>query len=359
MPSTCVASGPEALAGQPWRPQVRRMTRAFPSPPPVDDRALYDLQYRRFAAPMAALAQEAGLCELLLERPRTTGEVADALGVTRRAAEAMVAVVAALGFARRTGGNRFALTDFGSTYLLPASPFGRRLCREDDPTLQELRGAFRSGEPAAPLAVAMEALPEAEVREFIGRMHALTLPAAGSLARQPVFVGVERLLDVGAGSGSLSAAVAAAHPGVRCTLLDLPEVCAIAAENIRGYGLEDRVVTCPADMFRDPWPPGHDAALFGNIFHDWDPPSCARLARRAFEALEPGGRILLHEMPLAESRDGPLTVACFSVAMLLYEKGKQYTLSELEEMLAAAGFVGFESVESHGYYHLVSARKPE
>ena len=63
-------------------------------------------------------------------------------------------------------------------------------------------------------------------------------------------------------------------------------------------------------------------------------------------------------MPLAEGRDGPLTVACFSVAMLLYEKGKQYTLSELEEMLAAAGFVEFESAASHGYYHLIGARKP-
>ena len=335
------------------------MTRAFPSPPPVGDRALYDLQYQRFAAPMAALAQEAGLCELLLEGPRTIPEVAASLKVTPRAAEAMVAVAAALGFARHDGGGRFALTDFGGTYLLPASPFRRRLCPEDDPTLRKLRAAFRSGEPPAPFAVAMAALPPAEVREFIGRMHALTLPAAGSLARQPVLAGVRRLLDVGAGSGSLSAAVAAVHPGVRCTLLDLPEVCAIAAENISGYGLDDRVVTCPADMFRDPWPGGHDAALFGNIFHDWDPASCARLARRAFEALEPGGRILLHEMPLAEARDGPLTVACFSVAMLLHEKGKQYTLSELEEILAAAGFAGFESAASHGYYHLISARKPE
>ena len=334
------------------------MTRAFPAPPSVGDLALYDLQYRRFAAPMAALAQEAGLCELLQEEPRTIPKVAQALGVTPRAAEAMVAVAAALGFARHEGEGRFVLTDLGRTYLLPASPFRRRLCREDDPILQKLRGAFRSGEPAAPLAVAMEALPEVEVREFIGRMHSLTLPAAGSLARQPVFAGVGRLLDVGAGSGSLSAAVAAAHPAVRCTLLDLPEVCAIAAENIAGYGLQDRVVTCPADMFRDTWPGGHDAALFGNIFHDWDPASCARLAQKTFEALEPGGRILLHEMPLAEARDGPLTVACFSVAMLLHEKGKQYTLSEFEEMLAAAGFVEFESAVSHGYYHLISARKP-
>ena len=335
------------------------MIRTFPVPPPEGDQSLYDLQYQRFAAPMAALAQEAGLCELLLEGPRTIPEVAGFLEVTPRAAEAMAAVVAGLGFARHAGDGRFSLTDFGRTYLLPASPFRRRLCPEDDPTLQKLRAAFRSGEPPAPFAVAMAALPPAEVREFIGRMHALTLPAAGSLARQPVFAEVRRLLDVGAGSGSLSAAIAAVHAGVRCTLLDLPEVCAIAAENISGYGLDDRVITCPADMFRDPWPGGHDAVLFGNIFHDWDPPSCARLARRAFEALEPGGRVLLHEMPLAEARDGPLTVACFSVAMLLHEKGKQYTLSEFEEMLTAAGFVEFESAASHGYYHLIGARKPE
>ena len=63
--------------------------------------------------------------------------------------------------------------------------------------------------------------------------------------------------------------------------------------------------------------------------------------------------------PWPRAATATLTVACFSVAMLLYEKGKQYTLSELEEMLGVAGFVEFESAGSHGYYHLISARKPQ
>lgn len=333
------------------------MDEPFPAPP-VDDRAIYDLNLGRHAAPMVALAQEVGLVERLLVGPLSIGDLAGALQVTARAAEAMLAVVAALGFARHAGDGRFAATDLGSTYLPASSPFRRSVCPRDDAALERLRAAFHASGPVEPVAVAMEQLSADHVRGFINNMNAITLPAASSLARQPVFAEVHRLLDVGGGSGSLSCAVAAARPHIRCTLLDLPAVCAIAQENIDRYGLLGRVATLRADMFRDPWPLGHDAVLFGNIFHDWDPDSCRQLARRAFEALDSGGRILLHEMPLDEGRDGPLTVACFSVSMLLHEKGKQYTLAELEQMLGPAGFVDFQSSVSHGYYHLISARKP-
>jgi hypothetical protein len=55
-------------------------------------------------------------------------------------------------------------------------------------------------------------------------------------------------------------------------------------------------------------------------FHDWDEDPCRKLARLAFEALEPGGLILLHEEPLDDTKDGPLAVGCFSVVMLLNER---------------------------------------
>ena len=128
--------------------------------------------------------------------------------------------------------------------------------------------------------------------------------------------------------------------------------------NVVKYGLEDRIRTRAVDMFQDPWPTGYDGVLFGNIFHNWDVASCRVLAQRSFEILEPGGSIFLHEMPLNNTKDGPLTVACFSVAMLLHEKGKQYTFREFEEMLTGVGFIDFRSVPTFGYYHLISATKP-
>ena len=63
-------------------------------------------------------------------------------------------------------------------------------------------------------------------------------------------------------------------------------------------------------------------------------------------------------MLLDDDKSGPLLVACFSVAMLLHERGKQFTAAELEEILTTAGFEAFDVAESFAYYSLVTAKKP-
>lgn len=63
-------------------------------------------------------------------------------------------------------------------------------------------------------------------------------------------------------------------------------------------------------------------------------------------------------MPLHDTKDGPLTVACLSAILLMYEKGKQYTLKEIEEILSSVGLIDFQSIPTHTYYHLISAKKP-
>jgi O-methyltransferase domain len=111
-------------------------------------------------------------------------------------------------------------------------------------------------------------------------------------------------------------------------------------------------------MFADPWPQGYDAVFFSNILHDWDEARRMSLARKSFRILPPGGRLYLHEMLLAETRDGPLPAALFSLAMLIANYGKQLSLTELEGLLEGAGFVDVGATPTYGYYSLVSARKP-
>jgi hypothetical protein len=134
-------------------------------------------------------------------------------------------------------------------------------------------------------------------------------------------------------------------------------VCKLAAQYIAQYELQDRADTLAANMFTDAWPSGYDAVLFSNIFHDWDRTSCLHLARRSFEALPPGGRIYLHEMLLADTKDGPLTAASFSMAMAFRTRGKQFSAEELGALLHAAGFGEISVTPTYGYYSLVSASK--
>ena len=327
---------------------------------PVEDHAIYDLQYRRHTLPVTALAQELGLFSLLETSPMSLADLAATLCISARACEVLITVCMALGFLERHADATIALTATACTYLLPSSPFCYGpLLPPDDPALATLRRAVHAAEHAGEQkAVNMGALPLDQVRAFIRRMHLLALPAATALAEQPSFAAVRRLLDVGGGSGALSCAVAQAHPTLRATLMDLTPVCEVARELIAGYGLGTRVHCVVADMLRDPWPREHDAILFGNIFHDWEDATCRVLARQAAAALQPGGRVFLHEMLLDEQKDGPLTVACFSVNMLLYERGRQYTARELCGFLEDAGFIDCRSTPTFGYYHLIEAHKP-
>ena len=250
-------------------------------------------------------------------------------------------------------------TEVARTYLLPNSPFYRSdLAGFNSPEVDQLRRTLHSqDEPVQPFAVKMAELPDKDVKSFMGTMHAMTLPAASGLSEQPVFRRIDRLLDVAGGSGSLCIAIASRQPKIRSTIMDIDPVCRIAKENVRSYGLAERITVSPGDMFRDPWPLGFDGLLFGNIFHDWDLESCRFLACRAFDVLEPGGVISLHEMLLNDRKDGPLTVACYSIAMLLHEKGKQFTADELKTILTDAGFSNFRVTPTFGYYSLVTATK--
>jgi hypothetical protein len=299
----------------------------------VDGRAAYDQQARRQALPTVALAQELGIFERVAGEAHTVRTLARVFDLPLRACEVLVSVCAALGLLKIASDGLLACTAMSRTHMLRSSPQYRGPpVAQDDPSLLALRRAVCEA----------------------GRLSA---PAAAALAHHPVFAGVTDLLDVGGGAGALCCALASAHPQMRCTVLDLPPVCKVGAESIAAQGLSDRVKCLPGNMFESTWPDRRDAIVFSNVFHDWDLGTCAGLARSAHAALKPGGSILLHEMLLDEDRSGPLAVACCSVTLLLFERGRQYTASEFKQVLEDARFVDFQATPTYAYYSLVCARK--
>ena len=62
-------------------------------------------------------------------------------------------------------------------------------------------------------------------------------------------------------------------------------------------------------------------------------------------------------MLLADTGDGPLTPASFSMHMMIFTEGKLFTAGELRGLLEERGFVEFRAEPASGSYSLVSARK--
>jgi acetylserotonin N-methyltransferase len=132
----------------------------------------------------------------------------------------------------------------------------------------------------------------------------------------------------------------------------------LAEEYVAAEGLSDRIDTVTVDMFRAAWPTGYDAHFFSNIFHDWSFDTCRQLAKSSFEALEPGGKILLHEMLLNDGGKSPYPAIAFSLLMAIGTMGQQFTLPELKDILSSAGFVNIQSINTYGYYSIVRGEKP-
>lgn len=340
------------------------------TPPAGDDRFIWDVWLSSLHFPALTVADELGLFPLLASTPATAEEIGDKLALGPRGSEALLGILTALGFLAQHQG-RFHLTEVARTYLLPDSLYyygpALRLFREQPVVHATLRATLQGEKPyldekRGKITDAMEAgdLSPEKAEALTNVVYSYSLPAAIGVARQGNFTGVQRLLDVGGGSGCFCIALAQRHAQMHFTVLELPTVCPLTQKYIAKYGFEDRITTLAANMFRDAWPAGHDAILLSNVLHMWDRETCLRLVRRSYEALPPGGRIYLHEMLLNETKDGPLAATGFSlISFTISWQGKQYSATELAGILQEAGFTNIAVTLTSTYYSLMSAMKPE
>lgn len=344
--------------------------------PTVDDRRMWDLWLSGLHQPAIVAADDAGIFTALAESPATIPELAARLGFDERATSVLVRLLAALRLLTLRLG-RYHLSAEARVYLVRSSPSywapmlsvsvsewhrDRLLAKLRQRASDQIAGpegtplVSTEGRAADDWAAGSVSLQRA--REVAARMHAHSVPAATGVARRYDFSGVQRLLDVGGGSGCFMTAAALAHPHLRCTVMELPAMCEVARDYIQAAGIGSRVDTAAVDMFRQPWPAGYDALFFSNVWHDWNVRTCGWLAARAFAVLPSGGRIMLHEMLLDDDGAGPVTAASFSLLMLLATQGQQFTAGELAAILEGAGFVRVGTTATHPYYAVVTAYKP-
>ena len=338
-----------------------------PLPPGTDDRAIWDIWESQFTLPCVTVADELGLFRAIGDQAMETDELATALSVDERALGVLLGGLAALGMVEKRD-TRWSATPPARMWLHPDAEgyWGGFLYRfrETIPIHADLIAMVRTGvRPENKVAGGPEwerGTMSAEVAKSISDfMHAHSMGPARGVAVQQVFGEVKSLLDVGCGSGGYGIELARANPQMAVTLLDLKEMVAEAQHHVDAAGLQDRMAACGLNMFEQDWPTGHDAHFFANIFHDWSEETNAILAAKSYKALEPGGRIFLHEILMDDDGCGPWPAASFSLMMLLGTLGKQYTLPEFRKMLEAAGFEDVRACRSGGgYYSLVSARKP-
>ena len=334
------------------------------TPLPVDDTPILNLWLGVYSFPTVSIADDIGLFAKLSEAKSLSAEdIARQYSLSPRATEALLAVLCSLGYLESRQG-RFSLTPLARTYLLPSSPFYAggilHLLRDIPFTHSALKEALSKDKAMAYGGRDIWEVHKMDPKQaevFTEAMQALSAAGAAGVASRGDFRGVHRLLDVAGGSGCYCAALALRYPEMKFTVLEMPGVADITRRYLERFGVADRVAVHEANMFTDPWPPGHDAVFFSNIFHDWDERSCRRLLENSRAALPAGGRIYIHETLLNEAKDGPLHSALYSMDMIFFTQGKQFTRSELSRLLHEEGFRDIRVTKSFSYWSLISARR--
>jgi SAM-dependent methyltransferase len=151
--------------------------------------------------------------------------------------------------------------------------------------------------------------------------------------------GAERLIDVGGGPATASIVFAELHPQLNCTVFDEAGPLEIAREYIAEAGLEDRVETVAGNFLTDDLGQGFDVAYLSNVIHIYDEARVAGLFQRVHRALASGGRILVKDFYLDDTRSAPRFATRFAINMLVgTESGTSHVESRIWRLLDEAGF---------------------
>lgn len=176
-------------------------------------------------------------------------------------------------------------------------------------------------------------------KAFISAMHRNASLRAPLVVQAVGVDGVERVLDVGGGSGAYSIAFARARESLHAEVFDLSSVVPIARGHIEEAGLSERVETRVGDFRTDEFGAGYDLVFLSAICHMNGPEENKALLRKSFEALAPSGRVVIQDFILDADKTSPKFAALFALNMLVGTRaGSSYSENEYAAWLKDAGF---------------------
>jgi precorrin-6B methylase 2 len=319
-----------------------------------------------YAPPMIVKAAvEHGIFEQLDQGAKTAPELADAAAVPLRGVSAVANALVGIGLLTKDPEGRYSLTPESATFLVRGKPayLGRLIWHTTVqilPRWTRLGEVVRHGKPVG--GVNQQEGGAEFFQEFVEDLFPLSYPAAQALAAElkvseaSAPVGV---LDLAAGSGVWSIALAQASPRVAVTAVDWPVVLEVTRRMTSRFGVADRYTFVAADLGLADFGHGHKIATLGHILHSEGEARSRELLKKTFAALAPGGTIAIQEFLVDEHRTKNLMGLIFAVNMLVAtDDGDTYTFEQIANWLRDAGFVNVRQLNSPGPSPLILATRP-
>lgn len=294
-------------------------------------------------------AVELKIFDALETNPLPASDIASGLRLDEPALELLLNALAAVNLLNKHDGE-FSLTEIARKHLLRSSSQYVGAMIGFDAMLwkawEKLPDAIRTGRPARAPDMYQADVVETEV--FIGAMDSL-VKARGDgavLANSIDWSHVTTLLDIGSGPATYPIALCQRLPPLRATIVDLPGTLKITERFVTEAKLGERIALIPADYRSEPIPGSYDAIFLSNIIHGENFAGNAALIAKLVANLNPGGRLIVKDHILDDSRAAPPVGAIFSLLMLLStDGGRCYSFTEIAGWMEQAGLNRVEHID--------------
>ncbi len=311
--------------------------------------AIRELLYGRLVSDALCVMAEFKLADELAAGPLPVSALAERSAADAAALYRLLRALGAFGVVVEDPPMVFALTPLGqalrSDAPATAAPTAALISAVVGPAWDRLSGTLRTGR-AAFLETCHDGFfgyldGDPPLREVFDQSQeaglALELP---TILASLDLAGSRRLVDVGSGDGALSAALLAAYPDLRATLVDRPAPLASAERRFSADGLTARATFLDEDFFRQ-IPAGADLYLLRHIMHNWDDDACIALLTTCREAMRADSTVAIIESLVPRTGD----VSAFSrnaaimdlYMMSLFGAARERTTEEFADLLEKAG----------------------
>lgn len=292
-------------------------------------------------------AIELGLFTELAKGPLDTNALTERLNLHPRSARDFFDALVALGMLRRTG-TRYANTPDTALFLDRAKPsYVGGMLEMANARLYRFWGslteALRTGKPQNEVKSGEDffstlyADPK-RLEGFLKAMTGLSVGAARVIAKKFPWRKYRSFMDVGCAQGGVAVEIAVAHAHLIGVGVDLPVVQPVFEAYAREKRVAERLRFHPGNFFTDSLPKT-DVIIMGHILHDWTLDEKMMLLRKAYDALPPGGAVIVHEAIIDDGRRRNAFGLLMSLNMLIETHGGfDFTGADCKRWMKEAGF---------------------
>lgn len=307
-----------------------------------------------------------GIFDTLDKGAKSLDALCTETGTSPRGLRMVLNALVGLGVLLKDDAGRYALTEESAMFLVTGKPtyHGAFFLLTREPMLSswgKLHDVVRNGRTTHHINREQEGT-EFFLR-FVEDIFPIHYPGAQALANAlgaPLAPLPISVLDLAAGSGVWSVAIAQQSPQIRVTAVDWPGVIAVTKKVTARYGLADRYTFVAGDLHTADFGRGHMIATLGHILHSEGAERSSRLLKKTFDALAPGGTIAIAEILVDAERKVAVPALIFAVNMLVNsDEGDTFSFDEIRGWLQDAGFERIRTVEAPGLAPLlILATKP-